>query len=117
LLKRKGLISEESLNTTSPLNAREVYQVLKDVALGTRTMQRACDQSWNEIYNGLIPVEIEGWRLTLFNDCGSLDFCEDCRAPDGRIGTLETWQRYGTDPVELLSGWEREQLERLLNVL
>ncbi|WP_429385987.1 DUF7693 family protein [Pseudomonas sp. YL-218 TE3947] len=41
----------------------------------------------------------------------------DCRTPDCRVGTVEDWQRYGTDPVELLSGWEREQLERLLNAL
>lgn len=62
-----------------------------------------------------MPVEINGKMLTLFNDCGTLDYCEDCRAPGGRVGTIEDWQRYGTDPVELLSGWEQEQLERLLN--
>nr|WP_150642692.1 hypothetical protein [Pseudomonas fluorescens] len=105
------------MNTKSLLTAREVYQVLKDVALGTRIMMRACTQSWNEIYNGLMPVEIDGWRLTLFNDCDILDYCENCKSPDGRVGTLEDWQRYGTDPVDLLSAWEREQLERLLNML
>lgn len=64
-----------------------------------------------------MPVEIDGWRQALFNDSDCLDYCEECRAPDGRTGSLETWQRYGTDPVDLLSGWEREQLERLLNAL
>lgn len=105
------------MNTKPALTAREVYQVLKDVALGTRIMHRASQQTWNEIYNGLMIVEIDGWHLTLFNDSDTLDYCEDCRSPDGRIGSLETWQRYGTDPVELLSAWEREQLERLLSVL
>jgi hypothetical protein len=107
----------ENLNTKPALTAREVYQVLKDVALGTRIMTRTSSQSLSEIYNGLMPVEIDGWHLTLFNDGGTLDYCEDCRSPDGRIGSLETWQRYATDPVDLLSGWEREQLERLLNAL
>ncbi|MGF6458058.1 DUF7693 family protein [Pseudomonas frederiksbergensis] len=102
------------MNTNSPLTALEVCQVLTDVALGTRIMTRA---SWSEIYHGLMTVEIDGWLLTLFNDNGTLDYCDDCRTPDGRIGSLETWQRYGTDPVKLLSGWEREQLERLLNEL
>jgi hypothetical protein len=37
--------TQNDLNTTSPLIAREVYQVLKDVALGTRTMARASNQS------------------------------------------------------------------------
>ena len=78
-------------------------------------MKGACNQSWSEIYHGLMPVEIDDWQLTLFNDCDTLDYCEDCSSSDGRVGSLETWQRYGTDTVDLLSGWEREQLKRLLN--
>jgi hypothetical protein len=102
------------LNTTSPLTARVVCQVLTDVVLGKRIMTRSSTQSWSEIYHGLVPVEIDGWRLTLFNDCDTLDYCEYCRSPEGRVGTLELWQRDGADPVELLSAWEQEQLERLL---
>jgi hypothetical protein len=102
------------LNTTSPLTAHEVCQVLTDIALGKRIMMRSTIQSWNEIYHGLMPVKIDGWLLTLFNDCDTLDYCEYCRSPDGRVGTLKLWQREGADPVELLSAWEREQLERLL---
>ncbi|WP_446730726.1 DUF7693 family protein [Pseudomonas fluorescens] len=33
------------------------------------------------------------------------------------MGTLESWQRNGSDPVDLLSASEREQLERLLAAL
>ena len=76
-------------------------------------MKRACSQSWNEIYHGVMPVETDGWLLTLFNDCVTLDYCEYCRAPDGRVGTLELWKRDGADPVDRLSAWERVQLERL----
>lgn len=109
--------TQNDLNITSPLTAREVYQVLADVVLGKRLIMRSSIQSWNEIYHGLIPVEIDGWQLTLFNDCDTLDYCEYGRSPDGRIGTLELWQRDGADPVDLLSAKEREQLERLLAVL
>nr|WP_256345591.1 hypothetical protein [Pseudomonas sp. PD9R] len=105
------------MNTTPLLPAGEVSQVLTDVALGKRIMMRSTIQSWNEIYHGLMPVEIDGWRLTLFNDCDTLDYCEYCRSPDGRVGTLELWQRDGADPVELLSTREHEQLERLLAAL
>jgi hypothetical protein len=108
---------QNELNTTSPLTAREVCQVLADVALGKCIMTRGSIQSWNEIYHGLMPVEIDGWQLTLFNDCDTLDYCEYCRSPDGRVGTLELWQREGSDPVELLSASEREQLEELLAAL
>ena len=106
--------TQNDLNETSSLPAHEVSQVLTDVALGKRIMMRSSIQSWGEIYHGLISVEIDGWLLTLINDCDTLDYCEYCRSPDGRVGTLEFWQRYGPDPVDLLSAWEREQLERLL---
>ena len=109
--------AQNDLNTTSPLTAREVCQVLTDVALGKRIMMRSSTQSWSEIYHGLMPVEIDGWLLTLFNDCDTLDYCEYCRSPAGRVGTLELWQRDGADPVELLSASVREQLERLLAAL
>jgi hypothetical protein len=105
------------LNTTSSLPASEVSQVLSDVALSKRIMMRSSTQSWSEIYHGLMPVEIDGWQLTLFNDCDTLDYCEYCRSPHGRVGTLELWQRDGADPVELMSAWDREQLERLLAAL
>lgn len=109
--------AQNDLNTTSPLTARKVCQILTDVALGKRIMTRRSVQSWSEIYHGLMPVEIDGWQLTLFNDCDTLDYCEYCRSPDGRVGTLELWQREGADPVDLLGAWEREQLERLLAAL
>lgn len=70
-----------------------------------------------EIYHGLMSAEIDGWLLTLFNDCDTLDYCEHCRSPDDRVGTLELWQREGSDPVELLSASERELLEELLAAL
>ncbi|ANJ54837.1 hypothetical protein PMA3_06540 [Pseudomonas silesiensis] len=109
--------AQNILNTTSSLRASEVSKVLTDVVLGKRIMTRSSTQSWSEIYHGLMPVEIDGWQLTLFNDCDTLDYCEYCRSPDGRVGTLELWQSDGADPVELLSAWEREQLERLLAAL
>ncbi|WP_429581356.1 DUF7693 family protein [Pseudomonas frederiksbergensis] len=105
------------MNTISPLTALEVCQVLTDVALGKRIMTRGSIQSWSEIYHGLMPVEIDGWQLTLFNDCDTLDNCEYCKSPDGRVGTLELWQRDGADPFELMNAWEREELERLLVAL
>ncbi|WP_438362616.1 DUF7693 family protein [Pseudomonas tolaasii] len=78
--------AQTTLNTT-PLTAREVCQVLTDVALGKRIMMRSSIQSWGEIYHGLMPVEIDGWRLTLFNDCDTLDYCKYCRSPDGRVSS------------------------------
>jgi len=64
-----------------------------------------------------MPVEIDGWELTLFNDCDTLDYCEYCRSPDGRVGILELWQRDGENSIDLWSVSEREQLEGLIDAL
>ncbi|MHC8382410.1 DUF7693 family protein [Pseudomonas sp. LB3P14] len=96
-----------------PLTAREVYQPLRDAALGIRPLTRLDDQP----VPGQAQVDIEGWRLTLDFDGIRLRHCQRCQSPDGREGVFDSWQRYGTDPVSLLSTWELAQIERLLTEL
>ena len=103
-----------SLETSvPPLTTREVYQQLRDAALGIRLLQRLDRQS----EPGQVHVNIEGWHLTLDVDGDHLRHCQRCQSPDGREGELDSWQRYGTDPVSLLSTWELAQIERLLTEL
>jgi hypothetical protein len=47
------------------------------------------------------------WLRALFIDCDTLDYCEYCRSPDSRVGTLKLWQHDGPDPVYLLSAGSR----------
>ncbi len=86
------------------LKAREVYQQLRDAALGLRPLRRLNPQQ----------VDIEGWHLSLDFDGLHLHHCTHCQTPDGRQWSLEASQRFGTDPVSLLSTWELVQVERLL---
>lgn len=67
--------SENDLNTTSPLSAHDVYQVLTDIALSECIMIRSSIQPWNEIYHDLMPLKTSGWQLILFNDCDALGYC------------------------------------------
>lgn len=99
------------------LSPREVYQVLKDVALGTRTMTKVGSLSWDEVYACHFEVDIDGWRLSIYNDCDTLDYCDWCVAPHGRRWSFDSTQRFGTDPVELMSTWEHATFERLLKSL
>lgn len=91
-----------------PLTAREVYQQLRDVALGLRPLQRLDQQP----EPGLVLVDIEGWRLSLDIDGVRLRHCLRCQSAQGRV--FDAGQRFGTDPVSLLSTWELAQIERLL---
>jgi hypothetical protein len=90
------------------LIAREVYQQLRDAALGIRPLSRVAEQP----EPGQVQVDIEGWRLTLDVEGHHLLHCLRCQCTDGR--EFNGWQRYGTDPVSLLSTWELAQIERLL---
>lgn len=89
--------------------------MLRDIALGTRIICRLGAQSWPEIYCGLMTVEVEGWVITFYNGCDKLDYCHTCYSPEGRAYTFDSMQRFGTDPVELLSTREHAQLEKLLS--
>jgi hypothetical protein len=92
------------------LTAREVYQQLRDAALGLRPLQRIDERT----EPGLVQVDIEGWRLNLDIDDVRLRHCLCCQSADGRV--FNGGQRFGTDPVSLLSTWELAQIERLLTV-
>ncbi|MGE8069627.1 DUF7693 family protein [Pseudomonas sp. NPDC089569] len=91
-----------------PLTAREVCQTLRDAALGVRRLQRLGVQTGP----GPVHVDIEGWQLHLDVDEGHLHHCLYGRSPDNRV--FDGGQRFGTDPVSLLSTWELAQVERLL---
>ena len=97
--------------TTADLTAREVYQLLKDIALETRTFSRLSSTQAAQI-----DIEVDGWQLSLISEGHKLSHCHTCRSPEGRLGSADTWQRYGTDPVKLLSIWEHAQLQRLLKL-
>ncbi|MNF58374.1 hypothetical protein D3C84_399260 [compost metagenome] len=92
------------------LTAREVYQQLRDAAQGIRAFERV-DQSPE---SGHVRVDIDGWRLVLDVDDKHLRHCLHGQSPEGREWALDNGQRFGTDPVSLLSTWELAQIERLL---
>lgn len=90
---------------------------MRDIALGVRIMRRLGKQSWAEVNGGQMTVEADGWVITFYNDCDTLDYCASCYSPDGRSYIFDSLQQYGTDPVELMSTWEHAQLQRLLSAL
>lgn len=93
--------------STATVSAREAYQVLKDVALDIRALQHPPTAS-----NGETTVlKVDDWEITLLTSNGVLIGCPSCVAPDGRTGH---WQRFGTDPVSLLSAWEQARIEATL---
>lgn len=110
-------VDDASESPLISLTAREVCQVLREVVFERRTMTKVGTQTWDEVYGCHFVVDIEGWRITLYNDCDELDYCEECTSPDGRRWSFSIGDRMGTDPVALQSTWEHQTLERLLKAL
>lgn len=86
------------ITSIPPLAASDVCQLLRDITLGRRVLKRGCVQTWDEIYTGLSHIEVEGWQLVFFNDCGKLDCCDQCISPDGRRWSFESVGRDGFCP-------------------
>ena len=94
------------------LTVQEVYKILRDTSRGTRSMRRITHIGWDEIYCGLMTVDVDGWEITFFIDCGDLDYCDNCLSPNGT--KYEFSSKDSFDPVGLLSPEEHRQLEELL---
>lgn len=109
-----GSVSE---NTAAELSAREVSQVLREAIFGRAVMSKVGHESWDEIYAGRFQINVDGWEISIYNDCDQLDYCEQCVSPDGRHWSFDSGYRFGTDPVALLSTWEHQTLERMLKAL
>lgn len=110
-------LEDSDVTPKPPLTEQDVCEVLRDITQGRRTIRRACAQSWDEIFAGLFHIEVEGWHLVIFNDCGELDYCDECISPDGRRWSFESVCHDGLDPIFLLSTQEQAVLEQLLQQL
>ncbi|WP_459170765.1 DUF7693 family protein [Pseudomonas veronii] len=99
------------------LSAREVSQALREAIFGRAVMSKVGHESWDEIYAGHFLVDVGGWRISIYNDCDELDYCEECVSSDGRHWSFDSGGRFGTDPIALLSTWEHETFELLLKTL
>ncbi|MGX9764498.1 hypothetical protein [Pseudomonas fluorescens] len=110
-------VGSGSENTAAELSAREVSQVLREVIFGRSVMSKVGQQSWAHVYSGHFQVDVDGWRMSIYNDCDQLDYCEQCVSPVGRQWSFDSGDRFGTDPIALLSTWEHQTLEQLLKTL
>lgn len=114
---RSSQVGSVSENTAAELSAREVSQVLREAIFGRSVMSKAGHESWDEIYAGHFQINVDGWEISIYNDCDQLDYCEQCVSPEGRRWSFDSGNRFGTDPVALLSTWEHQTLERMLKGL
>lgn len=91
--------------------AEEITELFRKVIRGeVEVVCVGC--SWDEVWCGDASVRIDGYEITIFNDCGELDYVDSVMAPDGRTGDFDGW--IGDDPVGLLSPEEAGKMEDIL---
>jgi 2,3-bisphosphoglycerate-dependent phosphoglycerate mutase len=114
---RSSQVGSVSENTAAELSARELSHVLREAIFGRSVMSKVGHESWDEIYAGHFHISVDGWDITIYNDCDQLDYCEQGVSPEGRRWSFDSGNRFGTDPVALLSTWEHQTLKQLLKTL
>ncbi|VVO40343.1 hypothetical protein [Pseudomonas fluorescens] len=114
---RSSQVGSFSENTAAELSAREVSQVLREAIFGRSVMSKVGHESWDKIYAGHFQINVDGWEISIYNDCDQLDYCEQGVSPEGRRWSFDSGNRFGTDPIALLSTWEHQALEQLLKTL
>lgn len=45
-------------------------------------MIKVDEASWDETYAGHFVIDVEGWLISIYNDCNELDYCEECMSVD-----------------------------------
>lgn len=86
--------------------AAELAGVLRAAIEGRAALSLVGRESWGEVYCGNVEFQVDGWRVTFFNDCGELDYVDSVTAPDGRAAEYGDWfdsGGTGADPIDLLS--------------
>lgn len=78
-------------------------------------MAKLGNQTWDEVYACHFVIDVEGWHITIYNDCDELDYYEQAVSPEGQRWDFDSGDR--TDPIALLSTWEHQRLERMLKAL
>lgn len=68
-------------------------------------------------FTGHFQINVDGWEITIYNDCDQLEYCEQGVSPESRCWSFDSRSRYGTDPIALLSTWEHQTLDQLLKPL
>lgn len=98
------------------ISNEEVVVLLRRMASG-KVLLQTIGPTWNEMYAGDVVFLVEGWRVTIFNDCDSFDYVDHIVAPDGREVDFSDWWPDGGDdnsPEHVLTSDERNQLEEQL---
>ena len=69
----------------SKIPGHDVCEILRKAISGQLEVELGIPSvTWDEAYAGIVPFRFDNWRISFFNDCDELDYCEVAIVPDGR---------------------------------
>lgn len=74
------------------VSSREVYEVLKKVALGELEPKLKHPEAFDVFYSDT-PFIVGNWEIEIFFDCGEFDYVSYVTSPDGRKGNYKDWAK------------------------
>lgn len=72
------------------------------------------EQPWREFVHGYGNFEIDTWKLIGFKRSRGIKYLDRAVAPDGRVGTYDSWSAREGNPVHLLTNDEQDAIDELL---
>lgn len=100
-----------SFPTISDIPATEIADLLRKVIRGENRIV-LLGRSWQDNCWLTAHANIDGYKLSIQNDCNYLEYIVSAVAPDGR--RYQLWSDEDEEPVSLLTSEEVAQIERLL---
>jgi hypothetical protein len=72
------------------------------------------ERPWREVFHSLGKFEIDGWKLLAFKRNRGIKYLDRAVAPDGRMGTYDSWTAREGNPIHLLTDDEQDKLDDLI---
>jgi hypothetical protein len=90
----------------------EVMALLRRAISGESRIE--IERPWREVFHSLGKFEIDGWKLLAFKRNRGIKYMDRAVAPDGRMGTYDSWTAREGNPVHLLTDDEQDMLDDLI---
>ena len=92
----------------------EYADVLRRVISGESTLI-CVGQTWDEAYAADVAFTVDGWHISIFNDCDSVDYTDSITAPDGRHAEFSDLFDICADPICYTTfNIDNDEIERAL---
>lgn len=103
---------EISLLPADQVGVGEAMALLRRAIAGEARID--VDRPWKTVIHCYGEFQIDGWKLTAFKRSRGIKYLDRAVAPDGRIGTYDSWSAREGNPVHHLTDDEQDKLDDLI---